>query len=198
MTSWISSTPQTVFHDVCNASTPSERIGYVPSGPVLIVVPTSRQRDDVLIQWARHNGRGEPPMIVTMAGLYRALAPMVMQQPPRILADSAVDVLLHHAAEICDLPVGSVRLRASRIVRWAQEQRSPAWLRDAAARHPSQRGARQLATAAKIWEAYEELLGSRAADRGTYSRRVVEALQRAPIAALATPTGAVCPRAYCA
>ena len=189
MTSWISSTPQTVFHDVCNASTPSERIGSVPSGPVLIVVPTSRQRDDVLIQWARHNGRGEPPMIVTMAGLYRALAPMVMQQPPRILADSAVDVLLHHAAEICDLPVGSVRLRASRIVRWAQEQRSPAWLRDAAARHPSQRGARQLATAAKIWEAYEELLGSRAADRGTYSRRVVEALQRAPIAALTTPTG---------
>lgn len=191
MTSWISSTPQTVFLDVCAASTPSQRIHALPSGPVILVVPTSRQRDDVLIQWARFNGRGEPPLVLTMAGLYRALAPQVLHQPPRILTDSSVDVLLQHAAEICDLPPGAIRLRASRIVRWAQELRSPAWLLDAAARHPSHRAARQLATAARIWEAYEDLLGSRAADRGTYSRRVVDALQTSPVRTLTTPTGDV-------
>ncbi len=189
MTSWISSTPETVFQDVCSATSLSQRVAMLPEGPVIVVVPTARQRDDILMQWARHNGRGEPPMIITMAGLYRALAPAVLTNVPRILSDSSVDVLLEQAMETCDLPVGSIRLRASRIVRWAQELRSPAWLRDAAARHPSHRAARQLATAAKIWSAYEELLGSRAADRGTFSRRIVDALQHQPLQHLTMATG---------
>ncbi len=189
MTSWISSTPETVFHDVCAAQSRDVRIAALPSIPTLIIVPTSRQREDVLIQWARAHGRGEPPTIMTMAGLYRALAPQVLEIVPRILPDSSVEVLLQHAMDVCDLPRGSVRLRASRIVRWAQELRSPAWLRDAAARHPSNRGARQLATAARIWESYEDLLGSRAADRGTYSRRIVDGVRVSNCNALRAPSG---------
>lgn len=189
MTSWISSTLESVFHDVCAASSRDLRGAALPDVPAIVIVPTSRQRDDVLIQWARTNGRGEPPVLMTMAGLYRALAPQVLDVVPRILPDSSVDVLLQHAMDVCELPRGSVRLRASRIVRWAQELRSPLWLRDAAARHPSNRGARQLATAARIWEAYEQLLGSRAADRGTYSRRIVEAVRGTDCKALLTPMG---------
>lgn len=189
MTSWISSTPDTVFRDVCRASASTPRFAFLSHEPVVIVVPTSRQRDDVLMQWARSNGRGEPPTVLTMAALYRALAPQVLEQIPRILPDSSVDVLLAYAAEACDLPPGSIRLRASRIVRWAQELRSPAWLRDAALRHPSQRAARQLATAARIWEAYEDVLGSRAADRGTFSRRVIEQIRSRPSIVLTTPSG---------
>lgn len=93
MTSWISSTPETVFQDVCSATSLSQRVAMLPEGPVIVVVPTARQRDDILMQWARHNGRGEPPMIITMAGLYRALAPVVLPNSPRILSDSSVDVL---------------------------------------------------------------------------------------------------------
>ena len=128
-------------------------------------------------------------MVVTMAALYRAIAPHVMEVVPRVLSDSSVDVLLQHAMDECDLPKGSVRLRASRVVRWAQELRSPAWLRDAATRHPSHRAARQLVTVARQWEVYEELLGSRAADRGTYSRRVVEAVRTSSCTSLRSPSG---------
>lgn len=163
----------------------------LPDGPLVIIVPTSRQRDELLINWARQNGRGEPPMILTMAGFYRALAHQVLSEVPRMLSDSSVDVLLRHAADSCDLPPGSVRLRASRIVRWAQELRSPAWLREASSRHPSPRNARHLEMAARIWEAYEGLLGSRAADRGTMFRRVTEALRHEAGVTLTTPNGDV-------
>ncbi len=190
MTSWISSTPETVFRDMCSAPF-DQRIALLPDEPLVIIVPTSRQRDELLIRWARQNGRGEPPMILTMAGFYRALAHQVLPEVPRLLSDSSVDVLLRHAADSCDLPPGSVRLRASRIVRWAQELRSPAWLRDASSRHPSRRNARHLEMAARIWEAYEGLLGSRAADRGTMYRRVTEALRHRSGMVLTTTTGDV-------
>jgi RecB family exonuclease len=194
MSLWISSRATSAFADVVAAVSLQDRIAALPSGPLMVVVPTARQRSEFLVSWARHNGRGEPPDILTMAGFLRHLGRQVIPDGPRILPDSSVDVLVRAAAHQCGVPAGAHRITAARLARWAQEGLTADYLARLAESVDTPRRRTQLSQTARVWSAYLALSGDRACDRGTYAQRVVDAIQLPDQVVVCTQAGDVVDR----
>ncbi|MBK7185953.1 MAG: PD-(D/E)XK nuclease family protein [Ignavibacteria bacterium] len=191
---WTTSIPNSVLQPAVQAQTLTSRIAALPEGPLVIVVPTARQRSEVLVAWAQAHGRGEPPEILTMAGFIRAVGQQVLPDGPRIMPDASVDVLLRYAAYAAKTRPGAVRMQASRLARWAQEGLSPGLVRQLSGRVEGQRRRKHLQTVANVWFELLDLVGRRACDRGTYSGFVADEISRRSSFKLLRPSGAVVDR----
>lgn len=175
---WTTSQPNSSLLKAVQANTIGERIAAFPEGPFIVIVPTSRQRRDVLVAWARLHGRGEPPEIMTMSAFIRELGKQILENGPRILPDASVDVLLRYAAFAAGTRPGVLRVRATRLARWAQEGLSSGLVRQLSGRVDGTRRRRNLESVAAIWTQYDDLVGRRACDRGTYGGRVADEIAR--------------------
>ncbi|MCX6140222.1 MAG: PD-(D/E)XK nuclease family protein [Candidatus Kapabacteria bacterium] len=175
---WTTSQPDSSLLDAVQAETLERRIAAFPEGLLIVIVPTARQRREVLVAWARLHGRGEPPEIMTMSTFIYELGKQILEDGPRILPDASVDVLLRYAAFAAGTRPGVLRVRASRLARWAQEGMSPGLVRQLSTRVDSARRRRNLETVARIWSEFADLVGRRACDRGTYGGRVADEAAR--------------------
>lgn len=161
----------------------------LPNGPLAIVVPTSRQRTEALVAWARVHGRGEPPEIFTMWGFTRALGQLVLPDGPRIMPDASIDILLRYAAHAARTRPGAIRMQASRLARWAQEGLSPGLIQQLSGRVDGSRRRKHLQTVSNVWYELLDLVGKRACDRGTYSSLVADEIARRSTFTLPRPSG---------
>lgn len=150
--------------------TSQEVMTGLPSGPVIVVVPTAAQRPHLLRTWLLTRPHDPSPVIVTMAQFVRRFGMQVVRDGPRILHESAVGVLLRHAC--AEHPsVASLGLSAETIVRWAQHGLSPDDLEKTADDHSApSRSVRIRRDAADVWRRLHESYGWRGCDRGTYAR----------------------------
>ena len=188
---WTISDATSALKGAVKALTLDERIAALPEGPLVVVVPTARQRKSVLISWAKLHGRGEPPEILTMSGFIRALGHQLLPDGPRIMPDASVDVLLRYAAHAAGSRPGALGLRASRLSRWAQEGMSAGLVQQFSKSADGHRRRRHLASLASVWFEYDVLIGRRACDRGAYAGRVADEVSRRGDVDFVRPSGDV-------
>ncbi|MEY3386054.1 MAG: hypothetical protein RIR53_865 [Bacteroidota bacterium] len=178
MARWVASREDSTLVAALTATSTGEAIRLLPEGPSIIVVPTAAQRPHVLRQWLLHHPQRPVPLVMTMAHLIRRLGGEHIESGPRILHESAVTVLLRHAAT-SHPSVLSLGLSADTLVRWAQHELSPADLEQTAdGTAVSSRMQRIRHQAAQVWRTLQESYGSRGCDRGSYARLLVEELSR--------------------
>ncbi|MBU3700260.1 MAG: hypothetical protein FGM33_09700 [Candidatus Kapabacteria bacterium] len=178
MARWVASRHDSTLSAALTAATTGEAILSLPDGPSIIVVPTSAQRPHLLRQWLLHHPQRPAPLVMTMAQLIRRLGGEHIEAGPRILHESAVTVLLRHAAA-SQPSVLSLGLSAETLVRWTQHDLSPGDLDQSTdASSDVTRMQRIRHEAALVWRALEQTYGWRGCDRGSYARLLVEALSQ--------------------
>lgn len=173
---WVVSSEKSSLIQAVQASTIEERIAALPAGPLIVIVPTASQRQELLCAWARFHGIGEPPEIVTMSAFYRTIGNAALDRATRILTDAEADILLQQAARNTGGHSLGMRVNSKRIARWAQEGITINDLVYRAEDAGQPRRQKMMGSVLSIWSAYHNAIGSRASDRGTYAQRVVKAL----------------------
>lgn len=170
MSRWVASSSDSLLISALAAATSQQAMAELPTGPLIVVVPTAAQRPHLLRAWLKARAHDPSPVIVTMAQFVRRLGQQVVQDGPRILHESAVGVLLRHAS--AEHPsVASLGLSAETVVRWAQHDLSPDDLEKTADDHSApSRSMRIRRDAADVWRRLHESYGWRGCDRGTYAR----------------------------
>ena len=119
MPQWIASSADSSLIPALQSASALETVVHVPDSDTIIIVPTLVQRPVVLREWLRHFPQRPVPVVMTMAQFIRDLGQQVLPSGPRILHESAVEILLRHAARNTTAAV-SLGLSAEKIVRWTQ------------------------------------------------------------------------------
>lgn len=181
MARWVASRSDSALISALSADSADDGLSILPEGQTIVIVPTTTQRPHLLATWLRHHPHREAPLIMTMAQFVRRLGGQMLETGPRILHESAVGVLLRHAA--ADQPsVLSLGLSAETVVRWTQHDLDPSDLEHLAeVADRTSRVIRIRQAAASVWQRLRDSYGSRGCDRGTYTRylvRELRALQR--------------------
>ena len=177
MPQWIASSADSSLIPALQSASALETVVHVPDSDTIIIVPTLVQRPVVLREWLRHFPQRPVPVVMTMAQFIRDLGQQVLPSGPRILHESAVEILLRHAARNTTAAV-SLGLSAEKIVRWTQQNVTLKTVWDLVATHGEQtRKGRLLAELAEVWTTLFGLYGSRGCDRGTYARLLATTIE---------------------
>lgn len=167
---FVTSSSTSVFAPLLALSNIEHRMRQLPQAPCIIIVPTHRQVEVVLRAWVAEHGGGEPPIVETMAGLYRRLGGHLLASGPTILHESSVDVLINVIIQD-SLLLRSIGMEAQKVVRWTQYGVRPIDVQemsDAAGAH-TRRG-HILAEVAAAWNMLLKSYEGGLCDRGTYAR----------------------------
>lgn len=170
MAQWVASQDRSDLIPALQATASMQAMTSLPDDGVLVIVPTMAQRPRLLHAWLQTYPQRLAPTVMTMAQFVRRLGMQVMSGGPRILHESAVNVLLRQAA--IDHPsVTALGMRAERVVRWTQQGLSAERVATMAENlPPMSRRSRILADLSHVWSALHEIGGARGCDRGTYAR----------------------------
>jgi RecB family exonuclease len=153
---------------------------YLSDDRVIVIVPTAAQRPHLLRAWLQKYPQRQAPAVMTMAHFVRRLGMQIMSGGPRILHESAVNVLLRQAA--ANHPsVTALGMRAERVVRWTQQGLTAERVAMNAEHllSASRRG-RILTDLSQVWSSLNEIYGARGCDRGTYARLLATQIRRQP------------------
>ncbi|MFM8770819.1 MAG: PD-(D/E)XK nuclease family protein [Candidatus Kapaibacterium sp.] len=182
MAQWVVSSDSSDLTRALQAETSLQVMTSLSDAAAIVIVPTARQRPRFLRAWLREYPQREAPMVMTMAQFIKRYGQQAMPGGPRILHESAVDVLLRDAGR--EHPaVMALGVQAEKIVRWTQHEADPESVERLAAqigRHT--RKGRLLAELSEVWQRLYEIYGSRGCDRGMYARLLADRLSESSIA----------------
>lgn len=192
MALWIVSSDSSDLTRALQAETSLQVMTSLSDSAAIVIVPTGRQRPRFLRAWLREYPQREAPIVMTMAQFIKRYGQQVMLGGPRILHESAVDVLMRDAGR--EHPaVMALGVQAEKLVRWTQHEADPESVGRLASQigHHTRKG-RLLAELARVWQRLHEIYGSRGCDRGMYARLLVDGLSQVSKAPYIAPDG----RAY--
>jgi len=178
MSIWVASPDDTQLRDALRNGASVDVVTSLTDDAVIVIVPTSAQRPRLLRAWLQKHPQRTAPTVMTMAQFVRRLGMQVMSGGPRILHESAVNVLLRQAA--ADHPsITALGMRAERVVRWTQQGLSAESVAAMAENlPPASRRCRILSDLGDVWSALHAIGGVRGCDRGTYARLLTDTITR--------------------
>ncbi|MBU3680237.1 MAG: hypothetical protein FGM32_11660, partial [Candidatus Kapabacteria bacterium] len=97
MAQWVVSSDSSDLTRALQAETSLQVMTRLSGSATILIVPTTRQRPRFLRVWLREHPQREAPIVMTMAQFIKRYGQQVMSAGPRILHESAVDVLLREA-----------------------------------------------------------------------------------------------------
>lgn len=189
MAQWVVSSDSSDLTRALQAQTSLQVMTSLPDAATIVIVPTTRQRPRFLRAWLHEHPQREAPIVMTMAQFIKRYGQQLMPDGPRILHESAVDLLLRDAGR--EYPsVMALGVQAEKIVRWTQHEADPTSVERLASQIGRQsRKGRLLAELSEVWQRLYEIYGSRGCDRGLYARLLVDRSSQSPIAPYITPDG---------
>ncbi|MBU3679961.1 MAG: hypothetical protein FGM32_10210 [Candidatus Kapabacteria bacterium] len=189
MAQWVVSPEARELLSAMQAERSALAIVALPDELTIVIVPTVAQRPRLLRAWLREHPQRPAPVVMTMAQFIKRYGQQVMSAGPRILHESAVDVLLREAGR--EYPaVMALGVQAEKLVRWSQQEADPESVERLASQigHHTRKG-RLLSELSEVWQRLHEIYGSRGCDRGMYARLLVDRLKGSPSAPFITPDG---------
>lgn len=178
MACWVASPGDTPLLASLRCGASVDVMTSLPDDTVIVIVPTMAQRPRLLRAWLQKHPQRSAPTVMTMAQFVRRLGMQIMPGGPRILHESAINVLLRHAA--ADHPaITALGMRAEKVVRWTQQGLSPESVASMAENlPPASRRGRILSDLGHVWTGLHEIGGTRGCDRGTYARLLTRSIAR--------------------